>query len=140
MRESRAGAGPPRHAQSRSNLAIAYGAAGRLSEAIALHEATLRLREAKLGPDHLDTLSQPQQPGPRLLVCRPAAPRRSRCMRRRSGSREAKLGPDHLDTLVSRSNLANAYAAAGRLSEAIASIRRPLKLREAKLGPDHFTR
>jgi tetratricopeptide (TPR) repeat protein len=41
---------------SRNNLAIAYGAAGRLDEAITLHERTLATRERVLGPDHPDTL------------------------------------------------------------------------------------
>ena len=36
---------------------MAYLAAGRIAEAITLHEATLKLREAKLGPDHPDTLT-----------------------------------------------------------------------------------
>ena len=36
---------------------MAYLAAGRTAEAIALHEETLKLEEAKLGPDHPDTLT-----------------------------------------------------------------------------------
>ena len=39
-----------------NNLAVAYQAVGRLADAIALYEETLKLREAKLGPDHPDTL------------------------------------------------------------------------------------
>ena len=40
----------------RNNLAIAYEAAGRVDEAITLHEQTLAARERVLGPDHPDTL------------------------------------------------------------------------------------
>ena len=58
-------------------------------------------------------------------------------MRRRSSCREAKLGPDHPDTLVSRHDLAVAYYAAGRSSEAVTLFEATLKLSEAKLGPDH---
>ncbi|MDO5697972.1 MAG: tetratricopeptide repeat protein, partial [Dermatophilus congolensis] len=42
---------------TRNNLAIAYRAAGRTSEAITLNEATLTDRERLLGPDHPDTLN-----------------------------------------------------------------------------------
>ncbi len=41
-----------------NNLAVGYHSAGRLNEAIPLHEETLRLRKAKLGDDHPDTLAQ----------------------------------------------------------------------------------
>ena len=39
-----------------SNLAGAYQAAGKLDLALPLFEETLKLRKAKLGPDHPDTL------------------------------------------------------------------------------------
>ena len=42
---------------SRNNLANAYQAAGRLDEAIALHEQTLNDRTRILGPHHPDTLT-----------------------------------------------------------------------------------
>ena len=45
-----AGPRPPRHAQSRNNLAIAYDCAGRTAEAIALHEATLKLARPSWAP------------------------------------------------------------------------------------------
>jgi hypothetical protein len=35
---------------------VAYAAAGRTAEAIRLHKGTLKLREARLGPDHPATL------------------------------------------------------------------------------------
>src|SRR4051794_18066041 len=44
-------------ATRRNNLGEAYQSAGRLSEAIALHEATLKLLESNLGPDPPDTLA-----------------------------------------------------------------------------------
>ena len=39
-----------------NNLAYSYQALGRHAEALKLHEETLALRKAKLGPDHPDTL------------------------------------------------------------------------------------
>ena len=51
-----AGPRPPRDAR-RAATTSPYAYPGRpAAEAIALHEATLKLREAKLGPDHPDTL------------------------------------------------------------------------------------
>jgi hypothetical protein len=43
--------------RSRNNLAIGYRAAGRLGEAISLHEQVLAARERVQGPDHPSTLN-----------------------------------------------------------------------------------
>ena len=40
-----------------NNLAMGYQAAGKLDLALPLFEETLKLRKAKLGPDHPDTLT-----------------------------------------------------------------------------------
>ncbi|HEY7921088.1 MAG TPA: tetratricopeptide repeat protein, partial [Streptosporangiaceae bacterium] len=50
---------------------------------------------------------------------------------------ERMLGPTHQSTLTSRANLASAYHAALRLSEAIAVFERTLADCEQALGPDH---
>ncbi len=50
---------------------------------------------------------------------------------------ERALGPDHPDTLGSRSNLAVAYQAAGRVAEAIPLFEQVLGAWERVLGPDH---
>ena len=50
----------PAHAQTllcRDGLAAAYEAAGRLDDAIAVHERTLAERQQALGNDHPDTLA-----------------------------------------------------------------------------------
>ncbi len=39
------------------NLALGYQAAGKLDLALPLLEETLKLRKAKFGPDHLETLN-----------------------------------------------------------------------------------
>ena len=39
-----------------NDVANSYFALGRQAEALKLHEATLSLQKAKLGPDHPDTL------------------------------------------------------------------------------------
>ena len=50
---------------------------------------------------------------------------------------ERVLGPDHPSTLTSRGNLAHAYHAARRLSDAVAMSERALADCERVLGPDH---
>ena len=50
---------------------------------------------------------------------------------------ERILGPDHPDTLASRTNLASAYRAAGRLAEAITLHEQVLADLERILGPSH---
>jgi tetratricopeptide (TPR) repeat protein len=47
------------------------------------------------------------------------------------------LGTDHPDTLLSMINLANSYAALGRLTDALKLREETLALQKTKLGPDH---
>ena len=128
---------------TRSRAAITWptptGPPARSPEATALHEATLKLTEAKLGPDHPDTLGSRNN----LAYAYRAAGRLTEAIALYEETlelREAKLGPDHPDTLMSRNNLAIAYRSAGRLAEAIALHEETLKLREGKLGPTTPTR
>jgi tetratricopeptide (TPR) repeat protein len=53
------------------------------------------------------------------------------------GESERVLGPDHTDTLRSRNSVAFAYAAVGRLDEAIGLFTRAVADFERVLGPDH---
>jgi serine/threonine protein kinase/tetratricopeptide (TPR) repeat protein len=121
---------------SRGNLALAYLDAGRTAEAIALHEANLKLRTAKHGPDHPFTLTSRGN----LAMAYLLAGRTAEAIALDEETlklRTAKLGPDHPETLTSGSNLAQAYLASGRTAEAIALHEEILKLRTSKLGPDH---
>ena len=52
--EAKQGPDHPETLHSRTNLALAYRDAGRISEAIALQEETIRLREARIGSDDPD--------------------------------------------------------------------------------------
>ncbi len=102
-----------------------------------MHEATLKLRESKLGPDHPDTLTSRNN----LAKAYQAAGRIAEAIRTHEQTLEAAGGeararpsryahqPMH--------NLAVAYQAAGRTAEAIKLLEATLKLRESKLGPDH---
>ena len=63
VREAALGSDDPATLKSRHNLAVAYYYAGRPAEAIALHEATLKLDEAQAGPRPSQYPQEPQQPG-----------------------------------------------------------------------------
>ena len=99
-------------------------------------QATLKAQEAKLGPDHPDTLNSRNN----LAAAYWSAGRTAEAIAMHEATlkaQETKLGPDHPDTLTSRNNLAEAYHAAGRTTEAIPLLEATLKAQETKLGPDH---
>jgi serine/threonine protein kinase/tetratricopeptide (TPR) repeat protein len=121
---------------TRNNLAVAYFAAGRTSEAIALYEETLKLRTSKLGPDHPGTLTSRNN----LATAYNAAGRTAEAIALHDETLRlmtSKLGPDHPDTLTSRNNLAEAYRNAGRMAEAMAMHEQTLKLSKSKVGAQH---
>ncbi len=102
---------------SRNNLANAYGTAGRVEEAIRLHEQTLEAMERILDPEHPDTLRSRNN----LANAYRAAGRHAEAIalhERTLRDSERLLGPEHPDALTSRHNLAIAYRAAGRDEEA----------------------
>ena len=126
----------PRTLPARGNLANAYRSAGRLDEAIDLHERTLADRERVLGADHPDTLTSRND----LAGAYWSAGRLDEAIdlyERTLADRERVLGADHPDTLTSRNDLAVAYEVAGRLDEAIDLFERNLADSERVLGPDH---
>jgi tetratricopeptide (TPR) repeat protein len=119
-----------------SNLATGYLDAGKLNLALPLYEEALKLRKAKLGPDHPDTLSSMHN----LAVGYRAAGKLDLAVPLHEETlkfMQAKLGADHPDTLSSMNNLATAYRAARKLDLALPLYEEALKLRKAKLGPDH---
>ncbi|MER6843111.1 tetratricopeptide repeat protein [Streptomyces platensis] len=126
----------PATVTARSNLANSYGAAGRVQEALDLHERVLVDRERVLGPDHPHTLSARSN----LAVSCRAAGRVQEALdlgERVLADREGGLGPDHPATVTARNNLANAYGAAGRVQEALDLHERVLAYYERVLGADH---
>ena len=121
---------------SRSNLAAAYRAAGRLDESIPLYERTLADREQVLGETHPDTLASRNN----LAAAYRAAGRLDESIplyERTLADREQVLGETHPSTLASRNNLALAYRAAGRLDESIPLFERTLADSERVLGETH---
>ncbi len=121
---------------SRSHLAAAYRAAGRLEEAIPLYERTLADREQVLGETHPGTLTFRSN----LAAAYRAAGRLEEAIplyERTLADREQVLGETHPGTLTSRNNLALAYRAVGRLDESIPLFERTLADSERVLGETH---
>ncbi len=123
-------------ADVRDTLGETYFYLGEAPLAIRQHERALELRQARLGPDHPQTLSSRNN----LAQAYRSAGRTAEAITLHEATLklcESKLGPDHPDTLISRGNLATAYRVAGRTAEAITLHETTLKIRESKLGPDH---
>jgi tetratricopeptide (TPR) repeat protein len=110
------------------NLAEAYLGAGRLPEAIALCEPTLKRMEDKLGLDHPDTLMSRNNLAEAYLDAG-RLPEAIRLFEATLKQRESKLGPDHPDTLNSRNNLALGYEMLNRWADAEALRREALARR-----------
>ena len=116
---------------SRHNLAYAYQDAGRLDEAIALHEQTLEDSTRILGPNHPHTLTSRHN----LANAYQDAGRLDKAIALYEQNLEDStriLGSDHPRTLISQLNLADAYRAAGRTEEAEALFETPSDSEEDK--------
>ncbi|MEU4806367.1 tetratricopeptide repeat protein [Actinosynnema sp. NPDC023587] len=130
------GSDHPNTLTSRNNLAHAYQAAGSLSRAIPLCEATLADRERVWGSDHPHTLNSRNN----LAGVYESAgdPRRAIPLYETTlADRERVLGSDHPHTLNSRNNLAGVYESAGDPRRAIPLYETTLADRERVLGSDH---
>jgi hypothetical protein len=87
-----------------NDLADSYAHAGRTQEALKLREETLKLRKAKLGPGHPDTLASMNN----LAVSYAVAGRIQEAIKLTEETlklNKAKLGPNHPDTLMSMYNM-----------------------------------
>ena len=110
---------------SRNNLAGAYRAAGRLTEAITLYEQVLPDSIRVLGENHPNTLNSRNN----LAYAYRAAGRLTEAItlfEQVLPDSIRVLGENHPNTLNSRNNLACAYAAAGRITEAITQFEQVL--------------
>lgn len=114
---------------------LKYVDAGRLAEAIALYEPTLKLCETTLSPDHSLTFMCRHN----LANAYKSAGRLAEAIALHEvnvHAKESTLGPEHPDTLDSRDSLALAYEGAGRLADAIAMHEVILPLRgQARARP-----
>ena len=121
---------------SRNNLAGAYCAVGRLTEAITLYEQVLTDSIRVLGEDRPRTLTSRNN----LAGAYESAGRLEEAItlyEQVLADRIRVRGEDHPRTLTSRNNLAGAYRAAGRLTEAITLYEQVLTDSIRVLGEDH---
>ena len=105
-------------------------------DALALHQRSLVIREAKLG-DHNETAITLDNLGTVLgLLGRhaEALPYHQRAL----AITEKAMGPDHPETATAHGNVANAYLGLHRTSEALAEFKRALAATEKALGPEAF--
>jgi tetratricopeptide (TPR) repeat protein len=109
---------------------------GEYGKAIVLLEKARATRQARLGPDHPDTLLGMDN----LAWAYQYAGKHDLALQLHQETlklRKAKLGPEHPDTLNSMGLLALAYVGAGKYDLALPLLEETLALRKAKLGPDH---
>jgi tetratricopeptide (TPR) repeat protein len=127
----------PAHAQTlrcQDGLAAAYETAGRLADAIGVHERTMAERQQALGHDHPDTLASCGHLGGVYAAAGrhdDALPMYERVV----ADREWVLGARHPDTLAARTELAAAYLAAGRAGQALPLYEQTLADLERGFGP-----
>ena len=116
--------------------AAAYRRAGRIPKSIELMEVTVNDQRARLGPDHVTTLTSQSNLGDLYYAARrfDDAIRTQEPTARRM---EQRLGSDHPATLTCRGNLAASYHAAGRTAEAVALFERVVEAMTTRLGPAH---
>ena len=120
----------------RDGMASTYEAAGRLDDAIGVHQQTLAARHQVLGKDHPDTIDSCGH----LARAFAAAGRHAEALpmyERVVADREWVLGARHPDTLAARGDLAGAYLAAGRPEHALPVYQQTLADLERGLGPAH---
>jgi tetratricopeptide (TPR) repeat protein len=118
-----------------TKLGSCYHAAGRPTLAIPLLEDAFKLRKAKLGPYHDDTLISMNF----LAICYRSIGKLDLALPLYLETVKIlkdKRGPEHLETVASMNNLATCYLAAGKTDLALPLFEETLKLRNAELGPD----
>jgi tetratricopeptide (TPR) repeat protein len=116
-----------------NNLAVSYHFLGRYADAVKLHEETLALRKARLGPGHPSTLMSMNN----LAVSYHALGRYADALELREKTlalRKLRLGPDHPDTLRSMWMAAESLAALDRGAEAVPLIDECVRRAAGKAG------
>jgi tetratricopeptide (TPR) repeat protein len=130
------GEGHPQTLTARDHLAAAFEAAGRLDNAVAMHERALADRERVHGPGAPETL------GTRANLARAyreagRAADAVRLAQRVTAEAEQVLGPEDPETLAAQSELAHALLTGERFGEAAAIFQDILNAQERTLGGLH---
>jgi eukaryotic-like serine/threonine-protein kinase len=126
----------PRTARILNSLGAAHHAKGDLDRALELLGRSLAIREAALGPDHLDVAESLNNLGGVHWARREHA-EALELNRRALAIREAALGPDHPEVGSSHNNLGGALYARGDKAGALEHFERALAIWEHGLGPGH---
>ena len=105
------------------------------TQAKALHQRGLSIREGEFGLDHLDTAHSLHSLANVLYAQGDLDDARS--YERALSIRETRLGADHPDTAHSLTNLAAVLVDQGNLDGAIPLYERALAIRETRVGADH---
>jgi tetratricopeptide (TPR) repeat protein len=121
---------------ARNSLAIAYQDAGRVGDAVTLHEETLIAFERMHGRSHPSTLASRNNLAEAYLAAGRTADAVALHEQTLAGYERVR-GADHPDTLTSRSHLGEAYLAAGRPGDAVALHEQTLAGYERVRGADH---
>jgi tetratricopeptide (TPR) repeat protein len=117
-------------------LADAYLAAGRATDAVSWFGWVLAERVRVLGPDHPSAIAARRDLGHALVAASQFGDAIA-ALDRVIGDYERVSGADHLDTLGARDELAAAYHAAGQFADAIGLYRQTLASRERIQGTRH---
>jgi len=121
---------------SRSDLAVALHASGKLPDAEKEYRAILDGRTAALGEAHPDTLASRNNLAT-LLHAQRRLDEAEAEYRAVLDLRTSTLGASYPGTLVTRNNLGVVLKDLGRLDEAEAELKDVVERREQVLGPDH---
>ncbi len=128
---------PRIEARIRDAIGLSYHYLGEHERAIPQHERARALFEARLGPDHSDTLVSMSSVAnayhnvgrntESILLFQETLKRMDRT-----------LGPEHPHALATRNNLAGTLTEVGRVAEAIPLHEQVLASMKATAGPDHI--
>lgn len=109
---------------------------GEAALAVEVLQKARTIREARLGPDHAETLNTISNLGMAYLASDQldkAVP----LLEQTLAKRKAKLETDHPATLLSMNNLAAAYRSSGRLDRALPLLEQAVEKSKTRLGPDN---
>jgi serine/threonine protein kinase/lipopolysaccharide biosynthesis regulator YciM len=120
----------------RLTIGNTYQALGEYAEAQKHVERSVRLRTARLGADHPDTLTSKAVLA-NLYHHQGKYDRAGLLYQEVIGAQAARLGADHPDTLASKNDLAALYKAQGKYDRAEALFQAVIAAQAARLGADH---
>jgi serine/threonine protein kinase/Flp pilus assembly protein TadD len=123
-------------AEMQDTLGTSLLALGEAPLAVEVHIKALTTRNAKLGPDHPDTLTSMSN----LALAYTESGHVAKAVPLYEEALEkmkARLGPDDPETLICMNNLALAYQASGQLPKSVPLLKETLEKLKARLGPDH---